>query len=187
MNDIAKKIMLLMQEKNITYVELSKATGISKSALQRYATGETVKIPLDRLELIAKALDVSTAFLLGWKEAHDISENDRSLKDVFLSNACSILGKRAESESHVAQVSIALLNDVSEGRKELTYLNALKLAEIIGESFDVLFGFARENEPAPRTGDELDEEIISLLDALPKDKKKAGVDYLRFLASHEDT
>ena len=69
MNDIAIRILKAMSEKKISYGELNKATGIPKSALQRYATGETDKIPLDRLEMIADALGVSAEYLIGWENA----------------------------------------------------------------------------------------------------------------------
>lgn len=69
MNDIAPRINKIMTEKKISYGELNRLTGIPKSALQRYATGETDKIPLDRLELIADALGVNTEYLIGWEDA----------------------------------------------------------------------------------------------------------------------
>lgn len=68
MNDVAKRIYDEIYEKQISYAELSKLTGISKSALQRYATGETAKMPLPRLEAIANALEVSAAYLMGWED-----------------------------------------------------------------------------------------------------------------------
>lgn len=76
MNDIAERILSIMTEKKISYGELSKATGVPKSALQRYATGETDKIPIDRLELIAAALGVNTEYLVGWEDAQPILSND---------------------------------------------------------------------------------------------------------------
>ena len=57
-----------MQLSGLSYGELSALTGISKSALQRYATGETGKIPPDRIEAIARAAGVSAAYLLGWAD-----------------------------------------------------------------------------------------------------------------------
>ena len=66
MNEISKKILSAMQDAQISYGELSKMTGIPKSALQRYATGATEKLPIPRLEAIAKALNVSSAYLMGW-------------------------------------------------------------------------------------------------------------------------
>ena len=63
-----KRILELIQEQRISYSELEKLTGIPKSALQRYATGETEKIPLDRLPVIAKALHCSAQYLMGWDD-----------------------------------------------------------------------------------------------------------------------
>lgn len=68
MSDIAGRILEIMQREKISYGELSASTGIPKSALQRYATGETEKIPIDRLEKIAKALHVDSKWLLGWED-----------------------------------------------------------------------------------------------------------------------
>lgn len=68
MNEIAHRITKAMQKADLSYGELSKLTSIPKSALQRYATGETAKIPLDRIDAIAKATHVSAAYLLGWRE-----------------------------------------------------------------------------------------------------------------------
>lgn len=67
MSDISNRILKIILEKEISYGELSDKTGIPKSALQRYATGQTEKIPIDRLESIAKALGTTPAFLMGWE------------------------------------------------------------------------------------------------------------------------
>ena len=72
MSEISKRILELLSKKDMSYGELSKLTGIPKSALQRYATGETEKIPIDRLELIAKYLNVDAAYLMGWTDEADI-------------------------------------------------------------------------------------------------------------------
>ena len=71
MSDISERIMSTIKRKHISYGELSNMTGIAKSALQRYATGETEKIPLPRLEKIADALCVSAAYLMGWEDSPD--------------------------------------------------------------------------------------------------------------------
>ncbi len=61
----------------ISYGELSKKTNIPKSALQRYATGETEKIPITRIEVIAKALNTTAQFIMGW------DENESYNNDIF--------------------------------------------------------------------------------------------------------
>lgn len=68
MNERSKRILSAITNSKISYGELSKSTGIPKSALQRYATGETEKIPIDRIEKIANATGVSSQYLLCWEE-----------------------------------------------------------------------------------------------------------------------
>lgn len=48
MSEISKRLLQLIEDNDISYGELSKKTNIPKSALQRYATGETEKIPIDK-------------------------------------------------------------------------------------------------------------------------------------------
>ena len=69
MSDISNRILEIILSKDISYGELSKQTGIPKSALQRYATGETEKIPIDRLEKIAIAIGTTTSHLMGWSDS----------------------------------------------------------------------------------------------------------------------
>lgn len=72
MNEISKRILNILITKEISYGELSERTGIPKSALQRYATGQTEKIPIDRLEKIANAIGTSAAYLMGWEDSPDV-------------------------------------------------------------------------------------------------------------------
>ena len=68
MNEIAQRLYTLIQQKQLSYGELAALTGIPKSAIQRYATGTTEKIPLDRINRLAAALGVSSSALTGWQE-----------------------------------------------------------------------------------------------------------------------
>lgn len=68
MPKISDRILSAIKQTGMSYSELSKVTGIAKSALQRYATGETEKVPIDRLEKIANATGVSVQYLMGWEE-----------------------------------------------------------------------------------------------------------------------
>ena len=73
MSDISKRILETITRKDISYGDLANKTGIPKSALQRYATGQTEKIPIDRLEKIANAIGVTTSFLMGWDSTNEVS------------------------------------------------------------------------------------------------------------------
>lgn len=91
MEKISDRLMAAMKAADVTYIELAQKTGISKSALQRYATGETEKIPLDRLEAMAVALDVSAAHLLGWDEKNPPAQVDERIWKNICSNSTKLI------------------------------------------------------------------------------------------------
>ena len=68
MSIVSERIRSTLTDKDISYGELSAKTGIPKSALQRYATGETAKVPMNRLSLIASALGTTANYLMGWTD-----------------------------------------------------------------------------------------------------------------------
>ena len=80
MSELSNRILNLILDKDLSYGELSRLTGIPKSALQRYATGETEKIPVDRLESIARALGTTSAYLMGWEEPAAPVVSDADIK-----------------------------------------------------------------------------------------------------------
>ena len=67
---VSERIRTQMIALNLSYGELSAKTGLAKSAIHRYATGQTDKIPTDALEKLAQALGVTPAFLTGWEQEH---------------------------------------------------------------------------------------------------------------------
>lgn len=71
MTEVSKRLLALIAKRDMTYAELAEKTGIPKSALQRYATGETAKIPLNRMGVIAEALGTTPSYLLGWNRGTD--------------------------------------------------------------------------------------------------------------------
>ena len=73
----AERISNAIKSKGLSYAELERITGVSKSALQRYASGETKKIPVDVLERIAAATGVTARYLMGGDEPNT------SLTDVY--------------------------------------------------------------------------------------------------------
>ncbi len=60
----AQRLNAAIEKSGLSYPELEKLAGISKSSLQRYATGATKKIPIDCLEKLAKVLNLDPAYLV---------------------------------------------------------------------------------------------------------------------------
>lgn len=68
MQDIMSRMKKRREELDMSYQTLSDKVGISKSTLQRYETGYIKNMPVDKLEDIAIALQVSPAYLMGWTD-----------------------------------------------------------------------------------------------------------------------
>ena len=85
----SERIKALVEGSGLSYQELEKLTGIKKSSLQRYASGVTTKIPLDVIEKLALAFNVSQEYLMGWDEQKSsptepqLSEGEKVLLDLF--------------------------------------------------------------------------------------------------------
>ena len=89
MSTRSERIKALVEASGKSYLELEKATGIKKSSLQRYASGVTNKIPLDVIEKLSVAFNVSQEYLMGWEENKispakpELSEGEKALLDLF--------------------------------------------------------------------------------------------------------
>lgn len=76
--DIANRMKRRRIDLEYSYKDLEKITGITASTLQRYETGSINKLPIDKLEVIAKALKVNPSYLMGWEDDKGYSLLDKS-------------------------------------------------------------------------------------------------------------
>lgn len=65
---IRKRIKEKRAALGYSYQDVANLTGLSKSTLQRYETGSIGRIPLDKLEVLANALECPAEYLLGWSD-----------------------------------------------------------------------------------------------------------------------
>ena len=92
----------IMEEKNISNAELCEITGIPKSAMSQYRSG-SFKPKADRVYLIAKALGVSEAWLMGYDIPKEKIDNIVPIKKV---RYIPILGRIACGEPILAEANI---------------------------------------------------------------------------------
>lgn len=78
MSEISDRLRRLVEESGLSYSEISKQTGIPKSALHNYLHGKTGKIPIDRLKALARVLGVTPEYILGW-----VDDEEEELTDVM--------------------------------------------------------------------------------------------------------
>ena len=89
MSTRSERIKSLIEQSGRSYQELEKLTGIKKSSLQRYASGATTKIPLDVIEKLSVAFNVSQQYLMGWEEKESspsepqLTEGEKLMLELF--------------------------------------------------------------------------------------------------------
>ncbi|MGL4483549.1 MAG: helix-turn-helix domain-containing protein [Anaerovoracaceae bacterium] len=84
MDEIIKKIRNRRKNLGLTYEDLAKRTGLTKSTLQRYETGAIANLPLSKLEILANALNCSPAYLMGWEELPSSTESPKTEEEELL-------------------------------------------------------------------------------------------------------
>ena len=68
---IGLKIKKLRMEQNMSVEELASKLGKNKATVYRYEKGDIESLPLDALEPLAKALNTTPAYLIGWESKPD--------------------------------------------------------------------------------------------------------------------
>jgi transcriptional regulator with XRE-family HTH domain len=85
----SERIKSEMLRNSLTLVEIEQRTGIKKSSMQRYVSGETGKIPMSAIEKLAKLFDVPAAYLMGWDKKKDspseptLTEGEKKVLELF--------------------------------------------------------------------------------------------------------
>lgn len=69
-----ERIKRLRKEKGITQSEMAKLLCTTKQTISKYEKGIVTNIPSDRIEAMARILDTTPEYILGW----DIEENPAS-------------------------------------------------------------------------------------------------------------
>nr|DAK86443.1 MAG TPA: Helix-turn-helix XRE-family like protein [Caudoviricetes sp.] len=74
-NILINRIKKILTEQNMSKADLSRLTGISNSSLSEYLNGK-YEPKQDKIALIAKALHVSPAWLMGFDEGPELNRRD---------------------------------------------------------------------------------------------------------------
>lgn len=68
-----QRIRQIRKNLGISQEELGKMVGVGKQAIYKYETGVVTNIPVERLALIAEALNTTPAYLMGWEDTPEPS------------------------------------------------------------------------------------------------------------------
>ena len=182
---IRERIKKRREELGYSYQNLADLTGLSKSTLQRYETGGIGNLPLDKLEILAKALRFSPAYLMGWVD------DGFSLVAHLIKDARERAGMSIEDLSLESGYPVSLLEEYESGCKKPNIEELGKIANALGVSvysltdFDLATNIAalRINNDLHEYGDEYNQyarmvQAFSYLNHLGAEKAASAVEDL---------
>ncbi|MFQ9922054.1 MAG: helix-turn-helix domain-containing protein [Beduini sp.] len=189
---ITKRLLQAIQDSGYSYAELEKRSNISKSALQRYATGTTKKIPLDVIETLAPILNVTPAYLMGWdtkrsvesKTTKQINMLSKLIKHSEASlNILSILCKNIRIEQKLFEEEVAKKAGISledyllfeEIGSSISAESALNILDALDISYSYAIGYINALQKGnlyKLLKDPLTRNIVERITALDKDQLK---------------
>lgn len=124
---IGEKIKSLRKQNKLTLVQLGEMVGLTKSTISKYEKNE-INIPVDKLEKIAKSLNTTPQYLLGFENVIDdvdisvLNEEQKKELDVILStnNIMFFKGTKAQKENYdllknsITKIYIEMLKGTNE-------------------------------------------------------------------------
>ena len=78
---VGQRIKQRRKELRMSADELGKRLGKDRSTVFRYENGHIEKLPIDILEPIAKALQTTPEYLMGWEE---VQKNNNAIADIVV-------------------------------------------------------------------------------------------------------
>lgn len=112
--DIGKRIKQRRKEMKMSADKLAEILGKDRSTIYRYEKGDIENMPLDVLEPIAKALNTTPQYLMGWEKVQKNNDiiTDAIVRmrsdDEFLSVVSGLLTLDADKMSAVKQLLLVL-------------------------------------------------------------------------------
>ena len=120
-----RNIKELRDGRGMSLKELSDATGISKSTLQRYETGTTKKIPVDAIKKLESVFGVSL-------EEQELSTQDKQDISVMLEN---VLGQLCRKDAAV-MFGGETLDERSRRLLTDSLRNSMEMAKLISKKHE---------------------------------------------------
>ena len=75
---IHERIKRLRKQNKLSVDEIVKKLNISRATYYRYESNEIEKLPLTILEPLAKILNTTPAYLMGWQEPHQQNKSTQT-------------------------------------------------------------------------------------------------------------
>lgn len=100
---VSKRIRARRKELGLSAEEVADLIGVSPSTVYRYESSEIENMGIDKLEPIAKALQTTSAYLMGWADASSNAQDD------FLQTVGSLARDMTEDEKRQLLLAARLI------------------------------------------------------------------------------
>ena len=87
---IGERIKTIRTKNGFGQTDVAIKAGITKQSLYKYENGIIENIPSDKIEAIAKALNVSPAELMGWENEKPPVNDEELLDEELIRRLCSL-------------------------------------------------------------------------------------------------
>lgn len=145
-------------ERKMTLEDLAKSVGVSRQTIQRYESGVIGNIPSDKIELIARALDTSPAYLMGWEQIDTNfsgKEAPKEIYDKFKSNVSKFHGEHKELLDIYGKLSSP------NQKRVLTYSRNLLMNQQMEEDLTVQAAHSRTDIEVTDEMNQHDDDIMN--------------------------
>lgn len=180
--NIGERIKNLRKQRGISVEELAKRIGKNKATVYRYEKNEISDLPYTILIPIAKALDTSPAWLMGWED----NSVGKTIKQLRKEKNISLMEMAEE-----LHISVDTLVEYEDGIREIpTYLINI-FANYFNTTVDNLVSytfeksntaFVTENKSLPENYSKWEKEIGYNVHFTPEEVDKI-IDFAKFLIS----
>lgn len=96
---IGERIKKLREEKNMSVDKLAELIGKNRATIYRYESNDIEKLPTSVLEPLCKALGTTPAYLMGWEETDDTTDDTTSQPTIDTSSIQYAAYQELEGES----------------------------------------------------------------------------------------
>ena len=118
LTDLIERIKERRLKLEMSYQDLSDATQISKSTLQRYETGYIKKVPINQIEILAKALHTTPSYLMGWDAPPSPSLSLTQQEETHIKKYRQLDADGKERVDYVLNMEYKLANERAEKEEE---------------------------------------------------------------------
>lgn len=119
-NDMALKIKYLRHRNGLTLEDVANAVGVGKSTVRKWETGIIANMRRDKIAALADALNTTPAYLMGWEDSAQTTEqptvmNDDELSRVKMQLVEKIKTLSDDEVSRLLQVAELILTPQKQG------------------------------------------------------------------------